>query len=59
VIEQEENELCLRRFRLDKGKNFFMDRIIKHWNRLLREVMQSLAKEVCKRCMEVALTDMV
>jgi len=28
------------KFRLDIRKNFFMMRTVKHWNRLLRKVMQ-------------------
>lgn len=47
------------RHKLDTRKRLLMEKLVKHWNRLHREVVESLYLTAFKRRIDVALRDVV
>ena len=47
------------RFRLDPSKKFFTARMVKHWHRLPREIVETPSLETFKAMLDVALRNLI
>ena len=53
------NKLKHRKFCLNMRKNFFLLRVTEHWNRLLREVVESPSPEIFKTFLDTVLCSLL
>jgi len=53
------HKLKHRKFRLNMRKDFFTLKLMEHWNRLPREVVDSRSLEIFKTCLDAVLCSLL
>jgi len=53
------HKLKHRMFQLNTRKNFFTLRVMEHWNRLPREIVESLSLEIFRTLLDVVLCSLL
>jgi len=48
-----------RKLQTNTRKNFFIVQVMEHWNRLLKEAVESPSMEICKTHLDTCLCDLL
>jgi len=59
VVPSDKHKLKHRKFTLNMRKNFFTLRVMEHWNRLTRGVVDSSSLEIFKTLLDMVLCSLL
>lgn len=58
-VHGSDSKLHQKRFRVNVRKHFFSERVVKHWNRLSRKVVEAPSLSAFKRHLDNALNNVL